>query len=270
MEAVVHAVRVFVEWLLWPLDALHPTLALTIVAVLTALLMLVVVKRTSPQRLTQRTRDGMAAAVFEMRLFLDEPGRVVRAQGRLLGNMALYLGTLLPSFAVLGPPLALLYLHLEVRHGLAPLGAPAEIVLRVELERGVDGHAVEVTCDDDAVEVTAPVLFAEDEPAAYVRLAVREAGTHVVTVHAGAARATKRIVADPNAAAVAPERTGGLALLWSFGDEPPPDGGITSISLTHPPRPQRWLGLGIPWWLYWLGIATVIALLLRRRFDVVF
>jgi len=270
LQQVARIVRTAVEWIVRPLDALPPWLSLTVIAVLTALLMLVVVKRTSPQRLIQRARDRMAASIYEMRLFLDAPGRVLRAQGRLIVWMGVYLLTLLPSLVVLGPPLGLAYLHLETRHGLAPIEAPATIVMRVGLAEGHDGDAVEVVPAGDGVAVTAPLVYAADEQAVYARLRVARPGVHTVTVRAGGAEVTKQIVADPDAAQVAPDRQGGIAHLWQYGPEAPPGGPVTSISLPHPARDQSWLGLPIPWWLYWIGAATVLALLLRRRFDVAF
>ena len=227
--------------------------------------MLAVVRRASPQRLVQRAKGRMAASIYEMRLFLDAPGRVLAAQGRLFAWTAVYLASLVPAALLLSPPLALLFLHLEPRHGLAPIAAPATVVARIELAPGVDGRAIDVGCDD-ALAITAPTLYAEDEQALYVRLAVRRPGTHRIYVRAGESTVAKSIVADPNAAVVLPARTGGLAHLWSLGTEPPPGtGSIRAISIPHPDHPKSWLGLAIPWWLYWLGLATLLALLLARR-----
>jgi hypothetical protein len=240
-------------------------LSLALVAAITAWIMLAVVRRASPQRLVQRARDRMAAAIYEMRLFLDAPGRVLAAQGRLLAWIAVYLASLVPAALLLTPPLGLLYLHLEPRHGLAPLAAPATLVARIDLAPGIDGRAVTVSADD-GLAITAPILYAEDQQALHVRLAVRRPGTHRIDVRAGESSVSKRIVADPRAAVVLPERTRGLAYLWSLGSEPPPGtDSIRAVSIPHPERPQSWLGLAIPWWLYWLGLATLLALLLARR-----
>ena len=269
MELLARALRTPVEWALRPLDLLPPILSLTVIGLVTALLMLVVVKRASPQALIQKARDRMAGAIYEMRLFLDAPGRVLRAQGRLIGWMVVYLVALLPALLVLGPPLALLYLHLEPRHGIAPIEAPATVVLRVGLAAGTDGDAVQI--DTPAgVERTAPLVYAADEPAVYARLRITEPATHTVTVRAGEAQATKQIVADPDAVQVAPARAAGAGHFLSLGPEPPPAAPFTSLSIPHQPSDQSWLALPIPWWLYWLGVATILALLLRRRFDVAF
>jgi len=268
LDAIAHALRRACAALLGPLDSLPPALALSAVAAVTALVMLAIVKLASPQKLIARARDRMAACIYEMRLFLDAPGRVLAAQARLLGWSGIYLAALLPAALVLTPPLGLLYLDLETRHGLAPLPAPASVVLRVELAPGKETGPVTVLATGP-VRVTAPLLRAPDEPAVYARLEIAKPGTHEVTVTAGAATVTKRLVADPGATRVAPERRGGWGHLVSLGDEPPPEeGAIRSISVTHPERESAVVGLAMPWWLYWLGSATILALLLRRRLGV--
>jgi hypothetical protein len=268
LEAVIHALRWSIEMLVRALDWLPALMSLGLVSSLTALLMLVVVRIASPQKLIARARDRMAACIYEMRLFLDAPGRVLRAQGRLFGWTAVYLVGLLPAALAATPVLALLYLHLETRHGLAPLPAPSTVVLRIELADGAKRLPVTVR-PVGAVKVTAPLVRAEDEAAVYARLAIGAPGRHRVTVTAGGEMVDKRLDADPAAARVSPQRRAGWGHLVSLGDEPPPPGRvIRAVSVQHPERPQSWLGLAVPWWLTWLVAATAIALLLRRRLGV--
>jgi hypothetical protein len=264
---IVHALRVALESVLSLLDRLPAWLSLAVVAIATALLMIVAIKLVSPQRLIARARDQMAAAIYEMRLFLDNPGRLVRAQGRLLAWLVVYLLALLPSMLALAPPLGLLYLHLEVRHGLAPIAVPATVVMRIELADGVDGDMVQVSPDPGA-SLTAPLVYAADEATVYARLRIETPGAHEVAVAAGGDMAMKRIVAGEAAAVVAPERRGGLGYLWALGDEAPTSGAIRAIRVASPDRQARYLHLRIPWWLYWLGLSTIAALLVRRRFGV--
>ena len=171
MLRIVHVLRVALELVLSPLDRLPAWLSLAVVAVATALLMIVAVKRVSPQRLIVRARDRMAAAIYEMRLFLDSPGRLLRAQGGSSGWLVVYLLALLPSMLALAPALGLLYLHLEVRHGLAPIAVPATVVMRIALADGVDGDAMRISPDPGA-SLTAPLVYAADEATVYARLRI--------------------------------------------------------------------------------------------------
>lgn len=266
MDTVVHAIGWCVETLLRPLDALAPWASLAIVGAVTAGLMLVVIRWTSPQSRIRHARSQMAAALFEMRLYLDHPLRLLRAQARLCGWTIVYVMFLVPSMAVLAAPLGLLYVHLEVRHGLAPLSAPGTAVVRVEVAPGISTRDVAISVAQP-LAVTARV-HADDEHAVYVRVAVRAAGSYPIVVRSGADQATAQLIADPDASVVSRERSYGIAQLWAIGADPPLDGeAIRAITI---PYPDRASAFAVPWWLYWLGVATVVALALRRRFGVVF
>jgi hypothetical protein len=261
IDALVHGIHWLIEALLRPLDGLVPWVSLAIIAMPTAVLILVVVRRTSPQKLIARSRSQMAASIFEMRLYLDHPLQLLRAQARLVGWSVLYVACLIPSLVVMAAPLALLSVHLEIRHGLAPLAAPQSTVVRIEVANGISVRDVAIDVDD-SLAVTARV-HVDDERALYARIAITQPGSHRFIVHAGETRTEATLEADPDSAVVSAERRAGLSQLWAFGAEPPLDGAVRSISIPYPERSSA-----VPWWLYWLGAATVFALLLRRRFGV--
>jgi hypothetical protein len=43
---------------------------------------------------------------------------------------------------------------------------------------------------------------------------------------------------------------------------------VSAVSVAYPQAEQHWLGMEIPWWLYWLLLATVAALVLKRPLEV--
>lgn len=267
MGWIAYGLRSIVEFLVTPFDWLPETLGLTLIGVLTGLGMLWVVGKTSSQKRLEVVRRKMASAIYEMRLFLDSPGRVFRAQGRLLGGSFVYVALLLPSLLVLSLPLGVLYLHLEPRHGLAPLSVGQPVVIAVDLESGVDGYTVEAPELPPGVSMSAPVLVSPAENRAYLRVSLLGPGTYELSIQVAGKGVSKRLSTTD----AFPVRTRGLSSFWEMGSERPipSDLGVTSISVDHPSSEQSWLGLGIPWWLYWLIIATIAALALRRPLDVV-
>jgi hypothetical protein len=286
MSRLAEILRTLIEYSVAALDGLGPLFSLTVLSCVTGALMLWIVGKTTPQTRLERARARLAAAVYEMRLFIDSPGRVIRAQGQLFSWFAWYMALLLPAFVLLSIPLGLFLLHLETRHGLDALPVGEPIIMRVELAPGVSGYDVSAgpvsqePGADQAVRVTAPPLYIEDENRVYFRLEVDAAhgpGEYAVGIavktaaEAGETRVEKRISADPGADAVFPERRSGWAAWYQLGYEPPlPDGGpITAIILEHPDKRQTWLFWGAPWWLYWLLISTIVALALRRPLGVV-
>jgi hypothetical protein len=264
MDHVAHAVRWSIDALLGVVDGLPAAASLAIVAALTALVMLAVVRRTTPQRLVVRARSRIAASIYEMRLYLDDPRAVLAAQGRLVGWSAVYLACILPAAIVLVVPLGLLYLELEVRHGLAPFAPPADVVVRVELAD--PRSSPDVVVEPLGTAAVTAVVRSPVEGAVYARVAIARPGTHHVIARLGRDAVAKQIVADPGAAVVVPERRGGIARLWTLGTEPPPaSDAIVGVSVQHPERDAR---LPVPWWAYWLGLSIGFALLLRRRLGV--
>lgn len=254
-------------------DGWSPFVSLTVMSVVTGALMLWIVGFTTPQKRLERARSQLAAAVYEMRLFLDSPRRIFAAQGRLFYWFGAYMALLLPAFLVLSIPLGVFLLHLETRHGLNPLPVGEPIVVRVDLASGVDGYAVKATPAGEgaALRVTAPPLYLDSPQQVYLRVQIDQPGEYRLAIDTGRGQVVKRLSASPQAASVFPERRSGVATFWQIGAEAPVDPavGIEGVFVTHPDRSQDWLGLGLPWWGYWLLVSTVVALLLRRPMGVV-
>lgn len=268
MDTLIHGLRTGIEYMLVPFDALPRFWALTALSVLSGVLMLWVVGKTTPQRRVQVARDRMASAIYEMRLFLDSPGRILRSQARMLGWSFAYIGYMLPAFVLMSLPLGLLGLHLEARYGEGALAVGAPIVVTVGMEPGSELAGVSAG-EVPGVRVTAPPMRVVDEGRVYLRAVIERPGVYSLPVRAGEAVVEKRLVADPAAAEMNAERCRGLCLLASFGDEPPlGDGPIASIAVEHPAADTSWLPLSMPWWGYWLIVATVAALALRKPLGV--
>ncbi len=254
--------------MLAPFDWLPPTVALVAISIVTGAAMLGVVKVTTRQEPLQRARDHVASALYELRLFLDSPRRVFSALGRLLGATGMYTVYLLPALLAMSIPLGLMYLHMETRYGLEPLPTGTPIVVRVDVSDDVDGSQVAIEMPD-GVAVTAPILVDAARHTVYARIEITEPASHSITITTPGGSETKTLVADPDATRVAPERASGLANWWAYSHEPTlaTDAGITHISVPHPATHRKWLRM--PWWLFWLLLATVAALALRRPLGVV-
>ncbi|MFN3201912.1 MAG: hypothetical protein ACE366_26135 [Bradymonadia bacterium] len=274
MGTITHWLRSAVEAALGALDGLSPWVSLAIVSVVSGLIMaLAMAKLGRPEAMT-RARDQMAAAVYEIRLFLDAPRRVVSAQGRLIFWNLRYLATWMPALVVLTPPLGLLWLHLDARHGYETLPLERPVVITATLDDGVDPLKVQAEASD-GVEITAPVVrvpaAADRPPQVKIRAKLTAQGRHEVTLTApGAEPATKSLV-GPEGGAPRPTRSAGLAQWWTLGDEAPLPQGWVSIDVPHPDA-ASWvaLGLSMPWWGWWLILATLVVLALKRPLKLSF
>lgn len=269
MDTLIHGLRTGIEYMLVPFDALPRLWGLTLLSVVSGVLMLLVVGKTTPQRRVEVARDRMASAIYEMRLFLDSPGRILRSQVRMLGWSFAYIGYMLPALVIMSLPLGLLALHLEARHGQGALPTGVPIVISVTLAPGSELADV-APGEVQGVRITAPPMRVSDEGRVVLRAVIDKPGVYRLPVRAGGVVVEKRLVADPAVPEMNDERCRGLCLLASFGDEPPLPGEspITSIAVAHPAADSSWLPWSMPWWVYWLAVATVAALALRRPLGV--
>ena len=271
MDLVARFVGLGARLVLAPFDQLPRTLGLTAFAAFCGLLMLAVVAWTTPQRRLAVARDRMSSAVYEVRLFLDSPWRVLVAQMRLLGWSVVYLVYLLPAVLVLAPVLALFYGPLEARFGLRPLSAGETALVRVALDRGRATAAAElVTTEVPAgVRLDAPPVLEESAGVLFLRFVVATPGQHEVRL-AGPGWGVVKLLSVGPSRIVHGDRRAGLGGLLAVGGERllPGAGPVRSVSVAHAPATGTWLGLPLPWWGYWLLVSTLVALALRKRFRV--
>ena len=222
-----------------------------------------VIKVTTNQERLVRARHQMAAAIYEMRLFLDEPKRIARAQLRLVRASFSYTGRTLPGLFILSIPFGMVFLHLELRHGFAPHTEGSIVLLGVQLFEPAMASKVSVEPASSGLDVELGPVLAEREGRVYYRLRVKAAGRHLVLIHVGEASFDKLVVAYPEGP-VSLERVAGLAHAWAASIEPalPSDGPIRRIWVSQPSEDDSWLAM--PWWAVWFVGSAVSALLLRR------
>ncbi len=257
---MIGSVRGLFELLLFPVDGLPEGVALAIVSVVTGVLALYVVKWTTDQARLAQARDQLASALLEVRLFLDSPRRVWKAQGRVVAWTARYMVRATPALLVMIVPFTLLFLHLYVRHELAPLPVGEDVL--VKLEGDIDDLALTTP---PGVEQTAP-LFRGVASAWYARVRPTTPGRHTLRFEVGGGVETKLLVVG-DGRVVSPETRAGLAGLWALTGERARPSLVRRISVEHPAARRSWLGM--PWWLVWLLASTAAALGLRRPLGVV-
>jgi hypothetical protein len=270
MSELASMLRQVAEALLWPFDILPRRLGLLVFAVVSGLLMLLLVGKVTPQGRLKHAREQMSSAIYELRLYLDSPRRIFVAQGRLVLWSLNYLAYLLPAFAVLLPILALLYAPLEVRYGLAPLEAESALV-RIDLREPLPAAEQAKVDGGTNVKLAAPPVLLPDERVLYLRLGIAERGLHRVRIEVGGWQVEKRISAENSPdGEVSAERRAGLSHLFALGNEPPlpSDGPVSAVVVSHDPRDLSFVGLEMPWWVFWLVVATVVALAFKKRLGV--
>jgi len=272
MSFMAQWLRTLADWVILPFDYPGGVVGLTVFSVLSGVGMLWVMGKTTNQAGMEQARERMLASVYEIRLFLDSPRRVLSAQGQLFLWNARYIGHMLPAFVILLPPLVLMYMPLDIRYGWEPLPIGESVMIVVDIEEGADGQLLEVAVDESSgVRITSPLLYAPDERKVYLRGEVsREAG-NTLALRMGDSLVTKELWGASDRSFVSPECASGFAHLWAIGmEEPIADGsGIAAIVVEHEPRMMNVVGIPMPWWVYWLVVSVIAALAMRKPMGVV-
>ena len=262
------------DWLFAPLLALPPLAGLLIVSVLTAVVMLPVIARTSNQARIAETKRRIHAALFEIRLFNDDPRAVLRALGDALRANAVYFALSLVPLLWMGLPLALLIAHLQSIYGYTGLEAGKAALVKVALrESSASGErAGAVTLDAPPsvrVESSAVRLTAANE--VLWRIVPTSPGDFDLTIRAGSDADTKTVHVSDRVARRSPIRVSPSLLdQFLYPAEPPlPDSSpIASIAIGYPEATVDVLGWRVHWLIVYVVLSTACAFALAPRFGV--
>src|SRR4030043_1188364 len=107
--------------LLPPFRSLNPWAGMAFISLLTGLLMLLIYRLTSNQSGICRVKDKIKAHLLELRLFKDNMGVTMKAQGQILQANFRYLGLNLKPLLVMIVPLILILAQLNLWFGSEPL-----------------------------------------------------------------------------------------------------------------------------------------------------
>lgn len=102
------ALTVVVDALLSPFAALPPLAGLTVISLVTGVIAVLVIGRTSNQARIVSTKRNIQAALFDIRLLGDDPVSVLRAFGEVLCLNLRYLALSLVPMLWMTVPLAII------------------------------------------------------------------------------------------------------------------------------------------------------------------
>lgn len=268
-----------VDVLLLPFRTLPPIVGLTVVSALTAVGMLMVFKSTSDQRRIADTKRSIVAAMFEIRLFNDDPRAILRAQLEILRHNLTYLRLSLIPMAWMAVPLLLLVVQLEFHYGYGGVDPGQAVLVKAELKP--DSAALMAGGTHPLLSLDASTGVRIETPAVWMPV-IREAGWRIttdrrgefeLTVHAGGETATKSLLASNEIARRAPTRFERSVFNQIFYPAEPSlasNSVLKSISITYPPRYVSVFGWEVNWLIVFIALSIGFALVLRNWVGVVF
>ena len=261
-----------IDALLFPFRDFPPLVGLTVVSIVAGVAMLLVFKVTSNQEGVTAVKRRIAAGIFEIRLFNDDPGAIVRAQFDILRHTFRYLGLNTVPVLWMIVPLVLVIIQLQFHYGYRGLEPGDVALVKVTFNGDVLPDASDVSLDvDPGIEVESPLLWIPSLREADWRIALKQPGEHEVRVRIGGEVYSKRVGGSSDIVRRTPVRpsAGFVDQLVYPVERPLPKGApVESISVTYTEAQVGFLFWDMHWIIVFFIVSMVAAFVLQRPFKV--
>jgi uncharacterized membrane protein (DUF106 family) len=262
------------------LSGMPAWVGLLVVSVVVGIGALFVYKVASNQRAITRVKDQIQAGIYEIRLFNDDVGAVLRAQSEILWHNLKYLGLNLAPVAVMIIPVVLIAAQLQAHYGYEGLKPGQSGLVTVKLDddwqQKLPEHQgkpdVSLSAPDGVSVDTAPVWVASQHELTW-RVTVEEPGDYELAVHAGGQDYTKQLSASQAAIRRSPVRQVPNffgQLLYPAEATLPADGPLAAITVHYDDAEVSIAGLRLHWIVWFMILTIVAAFALRDRMGVTF
>ena len=260
------------DTLLRPLAGLPTLASLAIVSLAAAVLMLLVVRRTSNQKALEQVKRRIHAALFEIRLFNDDLRAIFRAQGEMLRHNLTYLRLSLVPMLWMIVPFIFVIAQLQFQYGYDGLEIGRSVLLTAHLRTAGEHHpeAAKLEAPDAIRAETEAVWFPAANDLMW-RITPQAPGDHEVRLHIGGQTFTKSLHVSSRVARRSPSRLeAGLVNQILYPAEPPlpADAPVTAITVSYPERDIHVFGWGMNWLVVFFVLSIVFAFALRKPLGV--
>jgi hypothetical protein len=262
---------------LGPFETWPPLLVLILLSAVFGVAMTVIFRYTSSQAKLRTVARKTKAQLMCLRLFKDDLGVAVRCQGSIIKAIGQRLWYSVPPMLVLIIPFVFILTQLALRYENRPLVPGESVIASVQLTpAGWDERDSVLLRAPRAVTVETPALRDEAEQAIYWRLRLDEPTTEPLVFRVGYYEAEKSLAGTEDGARLLPvnARRAGTGF-WDRLLRPGEPGftaewPVSGIDLRYPERSTPVLGINVPWWLTFLILCMVAALIARPFLKVQF
>ena len=251
-----------------PLLRLPPLIGVLVVSLVTAMVLVLLMRRISDQQRLRATRRRLQAALFEIRLSADDPVAVLQSFRDVMVQNVIYLRLNLVPLLWLIVPLSLLIAQLQAVYGYTGLMRHDPALITVEFANRASAATLEAPAEI-RVE-TEPVQLMGTTDIVW-RIVPSVEGVFSVTVRSGDSAVTKSVVVGDRLARRSPLRTqAGLErqLLYPSESIIPADSSIAGVAVDYPAARINLLGWRVHWLIVYGLFSVLWALLFSRWFGV--
>jgi len=278
MSSVNAVLRLVFELALSPFRGLPPIVGLVVVSLLTAVAMLLIFKRTSNQDGIAAVKRRIHAGLFEIRLFNDDLGAILRAQIEILRHNLTYLRlSAVPMLWTL-PPIVLVIAQLQFHYGYQGLEVGKPTLVKVELQTAEDDASWE-DAPRPSLSLQAPAGIEVETPGVWIpsiremdwRIRPESPGDYTVDVVLDGRSYSKSVTVSDDVVLRSPSR---LAqgfwnqLLYPAEEALPSESLMRSVTVRYPDASVSVLGWSLHWMIVYFVLAIVFAFALRNVFKV--
>jgi uncharacterized membrane protein (DUF106 family) len=272
LAALNAALNSIFDTLLRPLAALPPLANLAVVSLVVAVVMLLVVRRTSNQAALDQVKRRIHAALFEIRLFNDDLRAIFRAQGDMLRHNLTYLRLSLAPMLWMIVPFVFVIAQLQFRYGYDGLDVGRPVLLTAHVRAGSEPRAAGATLTPlEGIRADADAVWFPAAQDLVWRITPETAGDFVLELHIGDQTLTKTIHVSPRIARRSPSRLeAGFVNELLYPAEPPlpSDAPVTEIRVAYSDREIGMWGWQFNWMVVFFVLSIVFAFVLRKPFGV--
>jgi uncharacterized membrane protein (DUF106 family) len=256
-----------------PVRGLGPWAAMILVSLLTSFLMLLIFRHTSNQAGIKKEKNLIKAHLLELRLFKDNMGVQLKAQGRILLANFKYVGHNMRPMLVMIVPVLLILIQLNLWFGAASLKPGDPVLVKVRLAEGKYPSEVPAAlAASGELEVETPPLRIEDEAEIDWRLRAKTPGPGRLTLTVGGETVVKSASVGATRLSPIPSLKPGRNLLdqiFNPGEAPLPSSSVVrSVEVRYPSASMPLFGMHIHWLIVYFILSIAFGYAFKGLFKV--
>lgn len=272
MSLINTPLRALFDALLSPFREMSPWVTLLPISLATAVVLLLIFKRTSNQDAITAVKARITAGLFEIRLFNDDLRTMFRSQGGILRNSLTYMRlSLVPMLWTL-PPLVLVIAQLQFHYGYEGFRPGQTTQLQVVLKPdAIPAGKPKIGIDAaEGIRIVEPGVWVPSLREMSWRVDVESPGSYSLDIGLAGDTVAKLLDATEGVVRRSPIRSRGFLDELLYPAEPalPKDGPFESITIDYEDAEISILGFGLHWLIWFFVISIVFAFALRKPFGV--
>jgi uncharacterized membrane protein (DUF106 family) len=261
------------DLILFPFRSMSPWVGIIIISLLTALFMLFVFRYTSNQKGIKTAKNKIKAHLLEIRLFKDNLGQSLKAQGGILKQNARYIGYSSKPLLFMIVPLLLILVQMNFWFGYEPFTPEKPAILKIKLKEGFIPTETQIELNpSEGITIETPALRIDEELEVNWRFSTNRPGIHEIGITIGEFTETKIINARSGQlqkiSPIKPHKNFLDQLFYPVESPISKAIPLESITISQPEYRFNLFGLRMHWIIVYFALSIIFGFGLKGLFGV--